>query len=250
MGSRIGRTVIALGLGIAFYIFLLLIAGGVTPGTTAERLLIMLGGTFPEGIIQGATYFIFFFAMLELGAINKGVSREEEVYSWGILPEKEQFVLSPPDVNQVKLTAIEKERGGHYLLTDVVKKACTKYRAEKSSADALGIVTSQCKINLAKAESEQGIIRYSAWAIPSVGFIGTVIGIAQSLGYANEAGTDEGLKKVTDAMNVAFDTTLVALVLSTILMLYFHVVQARVERLHSDMEEYVIENLINRMYKA
>jgi chemotaxis protein MotA len=236
-------------LSVILQLIIVSIHNSLEDGTGMKRMFILLGGELPYGIIQGITYFLFFAGMLELIYLNHFIELETDGFSLGLLPEREQYILSPQDVNNIKLQAIEIEKKRKYLITDMIKKACTKYRANKSTSEALEIVSSQAKLNLSLAESEQSIIRYVAWAIPSVGFIGTIIGIAQSLGYADQATSPEGIQKVTQALNIAFDTTLVALFLSIILMLTYHLVQEKVEKFHSHLEEYVIENLINRIYK-
>ena len=58
----------------------------------------------------------------------------------------------------------------------------------------------------------------------------------------------EGLEGVTSMLYVAFDTTLVALVFSLILMYVYNGLQQKVEDLHLNIESYVIENLVNRIY--
>lgn len=221
----------------------------MTGEKNSPRILIMLGGTMPEGIIQGVTYFLFFFGIFELWAVSNRITCETDAFSAHLLPEEENWVLSPEDVNQLKLNMQHLEKTQKFLLTDLIKKACTKYRLGKSASEVLGVVDSQVKIYAAEMESEQAFIRYTAWAIPSVGFIGTVLGIAASLGFAHEANTPEGISKVTSMLAVAFDTTLVALCLSLILMLGIHSVEKRQDSLFSKMNAYVIENLINRFYK-
>ena len=55
--------------------------------------------------------------------------------------------------------------------------------------------------------------------------------------------------KVTDMLSVAFDTTLVALALSIILMFGIHNLRKRQDSLFAHINAYLIENLINRFYK-
>lgn len=222
----------------------------MTPaGSTPNRIFQMLGGNMPGGIIQFFTFIAFFWGVFEIRSRMHRLRFEEQGLKMGLLPEKEQWVLSPNDVNDLKLKMIEQEQERKLLLTDIIKKASTKFRANRSISDVMGIVSAQIKINASKAESSQSIIRYLAWAMPSIGFIGTIMGIAQALGVADQvSGDPEALGLVTSYMYVAFDTTLIALFLSIIMMWYFHNLQEREEDLHSDMEEYVMENLVNRIH--
>jgi chemotaxis protein MotA len=61
--------------------------------------------------------------------------------------------------------------------------------------------------------------------------------------YANSGDMD----KITGLLGVAFDTTLVALVLSVFLMWFVHKLQEETDRFHSDLKEFVIDNLINKI---
>ena len=245
MNKRINR--IMLSLIIALIIMLLLVS--ITPSKNAPRILVMLGGTMPEGIIQGVTYFFCIFGIMDVLYLLGKISDEKKALSQHLLPEKENWVLDAEDANKIKLNVQQIEHTQKYLLTDLIIKACTKYRLSKSSAEVISLVDAQIRIYSEKYESEQAFISYAAWAVPSVGFIGTVLGIAASLGFANEASTPEGLEKVTSMLAVAFDTTLVALVLSIVLMWGIHYLRKQQDALFANLNSYIIENLINRFYK-
>ena len=162
------------------------------PGTPLRRIALLAGGEFfPWGWIQNLTFFLFYYGMAEIFLLNREFNREIFALSKGFLPEKDNWVLSPADVMELKLKIIEKEQKGKYFLTDLIKKACVKYRSGKSTSEALEVVSASVRIHQAKFESAQSFIRYVAWAIPSVGFIGTVIGITASLGYADQASSLE-----------------------------------------------------------
>ena len=213
-----------------------------------NRLLKLLGGEVPYGLIQLATYFFFIFGMLEVLRFKKFVEFQKKGLSLNLLPEKEQFVISADEVNDIKLKMIELEKSNPLLLVDMIKKACTKFRSNKNVSESLSIVSVQTEINLRNTDSEQNLIKYFAWACQSIGLIGTVIGIGASLRAANQISSQEGIDYVTGLLSVSFDTTLIALVLSIILMYAYSLISERIDRLHADNQIYVIENLINRIY--
>jgi chemotaxis protein MotA len=221
----------------------------LTPEEQPSRILIMAGGVLPAGLIQAFTFFLFFFGMTEVLWINSRLTYEKDSFIMHLLPEKENWVLSTDDVKNLKLKIQDVERSQKFYLTDLIKKCCTKYALSKSSSEVMALTEAQLRIYQAELENEQSFIRYVIWAIPSVGFIGTVIGIAASLGYAKDASSASGIEKVTDALAVAFDTTLVALILSIILMYVVHSIQKKQDDLFIRINVYVIENLINRFYK-
>lgn len=246
MQSRIVRILISLVAATLGMLLLVII----TPAENPSRILVMMGGTMPEGVIQGFTYLLFIWGVLEVIAIKRHLQEENDALEAHLLPETENYILSSDDANDIKLKMQHLEKKSQkYYLTDLIKKACTKYRLSKSSSEVLELTEAQVDLYNAGVESEQEFINYIAWAIPSVGFIGTVLGIAASLGFAKDATTPEGIEKVTSMLAVAFDTTLVALVLSIVLMLLVHSLRKQQDELMSGLRSYVIENLINRFYK-
>lgn len=243
--SRLMRLGASLVITVVFMLILVMAAPEENPG----RILVMLGATMPEGLIQGVTYFLFVFGVLEVCSVKNRLMVENDAFSAHLLPEQDNYVLSSDDANQLKLNMQQMSHQQKYYLVDLIKKACTKYRLSKSSSEVLALTDAQIKIYNTEIENEQTYINYAIWAIPSVGFIGTVIGIAASLGFAGQASTPDGIEIVTSMLAVAFDTTLVALVLSVILVFLVHNLHKRQDDLFSRMNTYIIDNLINRFYK-
>ena len=248
MNTRLIDMLISLVITFIIGLILYFIHAYSSPGENMHRITSLLGGNFPSGFIQCICYFLFLFGLFEILRMRRNVNVEEEALRMNLLPEKEQYVISSDEVNALKIKMVDLSKSNSSQLIDLIKKACTKFRANKSVPETLVVVSSQSDINLRNSESEQSLVRYVAWAIPSLGFIGTVIGISSSLGVANNIVTQEGIDKVTSLLSIAFDTTLVALVLSLILMYFFHSLQEKTEKLYARMENYVLENLINRIY--
>jgi biopolymer transport protein ExbB/TolQ len=90
------------------------------------------------------------------------------------------------------------------------------------------------------------MIRYIAWAIPSLGFIGTVRGIGLALAQAQKA-VEGDISGVTENLGVAFNSTLIALLLGLVLMFLIHQLQLHQERLVIEAEAYVDEHLIQHL---
>jgi hypothetical protein len=94
-------------------------------------------------------------------------------------------------------------------------------------------------------------VHYLAWAIPSIGFLGTVRGLAGSLSLGGETKQAVGafIRNATTHLNVAFDCTLVALALSLVVMFLLHTVQREEEGLVIDCQQYCLEHLVSRLYE-
>ena len=69
------------------------------------------------------------------------------------------------------------------------------------------------------AESDYGMVKMFIWAIPILGFLGTVIGITAALGNLNLTELETTGKLLASGLKIAFDTT--ALALSLVFVLYF-----------------------------
>jgi chemotaxis protein MotA len=209
-----------------------------------HRFLLLLGGdVINGGYVQGLTYLAFFWAWFEVKEKLGVINRERKAFKLNIIPTNDKHVFMPQDINNLKFKLIEFERKEKYILSDLLKKACTKFRTSGSLSELIDIVSIQIEVSQEKAEGDQSVIRYLTWVIPSIGFVGTVIGISQALIVANSG----DMEKITALLGVAFDTTLVALVLSIIIMWFVHQLQEETDRFHSDLKEFVIDNLINKI---
>jgi biopolymer transport protein ExbB/TolQ len=90
------------------------------------------------------------------------------------------------------------------------------------------------------------MIRYIAWAIPSLGFIGTVRGIGLALAQAHKA-VDGNITPVTENLGTAFNSTLIALLLSMALMFLVHQLELAQERLVRNAQTALDRDLIQHL---
>ena len=133
-----------------------------------------------------------------------------------------------------------------YILVRALKTGIQRFGVTGSIHDSATAVRNLCESEMERQESELSIIRYIAWAIPSIGFIGTVRGIGSALGQANRA-VEGDITGVTQSLGVAFNSTFIALLISIVLMFFIHQLQLAQERLVLDVESYCDEHLISRL---
>ena len=103
-----------------------------------------------------------------------------------------------------------------------------------------------CRTESDRLESELSIIRYIAWAIPSIGFIGTVRGISDALAQAHRA-VEGDITGVTQSLGVAFNSTFVALAISIVVMFFVYQWQLAQERVVLDTETFCDRYLVRRL---
>jgi len=237
----IGLIATLLFFGILWVIFVLILENPF------HRLFILLGGSWPEGIIQFLTFFPFFWALIMLGSKSRHLDWENKAMLMEYLPKDEHTVILPDEINQLRLNLSDIEEWKDSILVKTLKMACTKFRANKSVQETLDVVQIQSEMNLNYLDSSYSVIRYLAWSIPSIGFIGTVTGISSALGNVDRAAAGD-LSAVTSQLGVAFDTTLISLFLSIILMFRVHKVQQTEELFIVSVQDYLMTNFVNRIY--
>ena len=112
-----------------------------------------------------------------------------------------------------------------------------------SVADATAAMKAGCELEAERQDTELALVRYLTWAIPSIGFIGTVRGIGAALARAEEA-TRGNIGPVTESLGTAFNSTFVALLLSLVVMLLLHKLQEAQEALVLDAQEHCQTHLL------
>jgi len=133
------------------------------------------------------------------------------------------------------------------VLVRVLSAALNRFARRTDIQDVKEAAEGVCDSENVRMDVQLSLIRYITWAIPSVGFIGTVRGIGQALGQAHAA-LEGQLHLVTDNLGVAFNSTLVALLISIVLMLALHLVEAFQEGLFVDVSTYCEEALISNLH--
>jgi hypothetical protein len=167
--------------------------------------------------------------------------------------------LLPPDVcilpEDARLLQRRVEQhvgsGGPFILANMIRLALGKYAVSRSGRDVAETVRTQADVDLGRLVSSMAIVHYLAWAIPAIGFLGTVRGLAGSLSLGGQTKIAVGkfLQEATNHLNVAFDCTLIALALSLVVMFLLHAVQREEESLVIDCQQYALEHLVNRLYE-
>ena len=133
------------------------------------------------------------------------------------------------------------------LLPYVMARGLERYHMTGNVPEATETIMGRLEVASEQQESELSMLRYLVWAIPSIGFIGTVRGIGVALHRADEA-LQGDISGVTNALGVAFNSTLVALIISIILMLLIHLLQGSQEGLILRLQTFCREQIIDKLF--
>jgi biopolymer transport protein ExbB/TolQ len=214
---------------------------------TGARIARMLLG--PEQI---ACYACFVWACFILLARYTELRRQRRALTLDLLPTEEGVRILPEDARAMQRRVDQlSERGGPYLLSNMIRLALAKFAVSRSPRDTSETVRTQADLDMSRLSTSMATVNYLAWALPAIGFVGTVRGIGQALSVvpnADETAVSEFLGHMSGSLAITFNATLVALLLSLILMFILHTLQREEETLVLDNQQYCLEHLVNRLY--
>jgi len=174
--------------------------------------------------------------------------RQRRGFSLGFLPTDEGARILQEDARPLQRKADQiVARYGPFILANMVRQALAKFAVSRASEDVAITVKTQADVDQGRLAASMSTLNYLAWAIPAIGFFGTVRGLAGSMTMAGRGGED--VRLATQHLTVAFDCTLVALALSVVSMFFIHVIQHEEEALVIDCQQYCLEHLVNRIYE-
>jgi len=223
----------------------------ILPPEAAAILLDVKRTSWPF-TVQNVLWLAFFVGLGELFLRWRAGRLEESQFARGYLPLDEETVLRPGD----DITPIyQKVRSSKYrdicFLPRLIERCILNFNLGQSVDQTNSLLNSSLELFLHELDLRYNMVRYITWLIPSLGFIGTVIGIMLALNYAGDRANVESpemLYQVTERLGVAFSTTLVALVMAAILVFLQNLIQGREEQALNKSGQYCLDNLINRLY--
>lgn len=213
------------------------------PTFVAERSLAVIIRDYE----QEACFVLMLWALAIMGYKAVATSRERHMLDLELVPLAEGMKILPEDTRTLarpiqSLSPAAQRR----LLPRALLGALHRFRATRSIQDVSASVHGTCSSESERLDSELAMVRYIAWAIPSVGFIGTVRGIGEALAQAHRA-VEGDIAGVTQSLGTAFNSTFIALLLSIILMFALHQLQLVQERLVLETESYCDDHLVQHL---
>jgi biopolymer transport protein ExbB/TolQ len=196
---------------------------------------------------QETCFVLMLWALAILGYKGRAAYRQNQLLEQDLLKLPEDLPIGPEDTRELaaRLQALPQQLH-NFLLPRALLTAIERFAATRDVQAVSTAARDICGSEGDRLESELSIIRYIAWAIPSVGFIGTVRGIGDALGQAHRA-VEGDISGVTASLGVAFNSTFIALVISIVLMFFVYQLQLMQERLVLDSERYVDHWMVRRL---
>jgi len=196
---------------------------------------------------QEACFVLMIWAMAIMFYKGRNALRERSLLSEDIVHVSEGMSILPEDTREYTrgIQALPMVTQ-NYLLPRAIMSALQRFASTRNVQDVSEAIKSVCESESDRLDSELSMVRYIAWAIPSIGFIGTVRGIGEALGQAYKA-VEGDIAGVTASLGVAFNSTFTALVISIVIMFMMHQLQLIQERLVLDTQTYCDQRLLRHL---
>ena len=196
---------------------------------------------------QEACFILMFWALAIMTLKAVSTIRHRALLQRDLIPLAEGVRILPEDTRE-----LSREIQGfppfqrNALLPRALLAGLQRFSSTRNVQDVADATHAYCAAEGERLESELSMIRYIAWAVPSIGFIGTVRGIGDALGLAYQAIEGE-IFGVTRSLGVAFNSTLVALLISIVLMFMLHQLQLLQDRYVLETEAYCEDKLTRHL---
>ena len=197
---------------------------------------------------QETCFILMLWAIAIMAHKTISTSRHRALLLLDLIPLAEGVRILPEDTHDLsrQIQALPSEQK-EALLPRVLLAALQRFSSTRNIQDVSDATHTYCASEGERLDAELSMVRYLAWAIPSIGFIGTVRGIGQALGHAHKAVSGD-IFDVTLSLGVAFNSTLIALFISIVLMFFLHQLQLLQERYVLDTEAYCEEKLTSHLH--
>lgn len=202
--------------------------------------------------IQNVMWLMFSVGCGELWVRFRQSNLELELVSRKYLPEDDETVLRAQDLGPLYKKALPAESEPIFFLQRLIKRCILQFQASRSVDQTNSLLNSSLELFQHELELKYNMLRYLVWLIPTLGFIGTVVGIVFALDYAANVNNPQDptlLAEVIGRLGVAFYTTLLALIQSALLVFGLHIAQGREEMSLNQSGQYCLDNLVNRLYE-
>ena len=208
-------------------------------------------------VINAAIVFLTAWSLSTIAIKARKVALQRRSLSLDFLPTEDPgFVLTPASAENVLQNLYASvDDPQRFLLTRRIHHALANLRNIGRIADVDEVLRTQAENDEAQVDSSYTVLRGVIWAVPVLGFIGTVLGLSLAMGsfgaVLDRAGDNaelrDALREVVGGLSVAFETTLQGLVAALCVHLLMVRVRRREEEFLDDCKEYCQKNVVGRL---
>lgn len=209
-----------------------------------------------RGWTPWAMLFLAILALVILFVKSRKLAFQRRAFDIEIIPTAADFALTS-DTAQDAIRRLRSfvDDPAHFVLFNRIERALQNLRNVGNVSDVSEMLRAQAENDESHTDSSYGLLSGIVWAIPILGFIGTVIGLSGAIGKfgsvlsaeADLGSLKEGLAPVTSNLGIAFDTTFLALILAMVIQMLVTLLRKREELFLDACRDYAHENVISRL---
>jgi biopolymer transport protein ExbB/TolQ len=255
---RVIVALVSMIVGLLIVVFFNLV---LPPDSVAARLLVdksMIRNGLGEVVVVTRPFavqtFMWIAFAMGIGEILLRVYatfREREQLSFNYLPESPDVLLGSREL--VPIYQRVQAAKGHCFLPALIRRVILQFQSSKSVDRSDAMLNSSLELFSHEISLRFNFLKFLCWLLPSLGFLGTVIGIIAGLDVVAvefmEKKGEINLASVTGALGVAFYTTWLALILASILLFLVHITEEWEEATLNRSAQYCLDHLINKLYE-
>ncbi|WP_231604569.1 MotA/TolQ/ExbB proton channel family protein [Crateriforma conspicua] len=209
-----------------------------------------------RGPTQYVTVLLGFWCVVSLLVKGNKLRVQRKALRYQVVPENHDFVLSSQTADQLirNIHAIA-DLPEKFIVYNRILIAVANLKNLGRVSDVDDILRSIGERDESSQQTSFGTLAGFIWAIPVLGFIGTVLGLAQAIGrfsglldsQSDVSSIVSSLKDVTGGLSTAFETTLVALVIALLVQLWITAQRKAEEEFLDDCHEYCLKQIVSRI---
>ena len=198
---------------------------------------------------QDIMWAFFAIGLAQIFFRNIEIAQLKGYQSHAYLPERFEDIIDTDVLTTIIKTSKNDSKDEMGILPYMILQISLQFRTNQSISLTSDFLSKQLELFLHSVELRYNKLKYIIWLIPSLGFMGTVYGIGLAVSQLGAGSLDDPglLTKMAGSLGVAFNTTLLALILSVILQFFTQHFEAKEENLINDFGKYILENLINKL---
>lgn len=236
----------------AVYALMALVLVRLPVGSTVATIYLRPTNQF--AIIPANLFFFGGVAILLLKA--KKLQFQERALGLAAVPAEPEFVVTESTAATV-LARIHSlvDHPRHFILLNRIDRALSNFKNMGQVNDVSAVLRAQAENDEDQIASSYTLLNGLVWAIPVLGFIGTVLGLSLAIGRFTmtiQAGGDitlirSSLQGVTSGLATAFESTLVALTFTLFLQLGITFQQKREMTFLDQCNDYCHSHIVSKL---
>lgn len=209
-----------------------------------------------RGPVPFPTTLLMFWAIAILGLKWLNLKKQKDAMLLDVLPTEVSPEITVASIDRfiLHINELPGASSDTFLVNRVVR-GIEHFRVRKSAAETVTMMESQSAIDANNVAGSYTILKVFIWSLPILGFIGTVMGVSSAVaslasslsGGGSMDAMKAALQDVFGGLGTAFDTTLLALIMSMLVKIPASALQKSEEDVITNVDEYCNENLLRRL---